>query len=30
MINVLKIVFLGIVGFGLLVYLTAPEQPKKN
>jgi len=28
MINVLKIVFLGIVGFGLLVYLTAPEQPK--
>lgn len=28
--NVLKIVFLGIVGFGLLVYLTAPEQPHTN
>jgi len=28
MINVLKIVFLGIVGFGLLVYLTAPQQPR--
>ena len=28
MINVLKIVFLGIIGFGLLVYLTAPQQPK--
>lgn len=26
MANVLKIVFLGIVGFGLLVYLTAPKQ----
>lgn len=26
MANILKIVFLGIVGFGLLVYLTAPEQ----
>lgn len=28
MVNVLKIVFLGIIGFGLLVYLTAPQQPK--
>ena len=26
MINVLKIVFLGVIGFGLLVYLTAPSQ----
>ncbi|MGB5792930.1 hypothetical protein [Poseidonibacter sp.] len=26
MANVLKIVFLGIIGFGLLVYLTAPKQ----
>jgi len=26
MANILKIVFLGIIGFGLLVYLTAPEQ----
>jgi len=25
--NILKIVFLGIVGFGLLVYLTAPKNP---
>lgn len=30
MANILKIVFLGVVGFGLLVYLTAPEQPNKN
>lgn len=30
MINTLKIVFLGIVGFGLLVYLTAPEQENKS
>jgi len=30
MMNVLKIVFLGIVGFGLLVYLTAPEQSNTN
>jgi len=28
MINVLKIVLLGVIGFGLLVYLTAPEQPR--
>lgn len=26
MINTLKIVFLGVIGFALLVYLTAPEQ----
>lgn len=26
--NVLKIVFLGVIGFGLLVYLTAPEAPE--
>ncbi len=30
MANVLKIVFLGIIGFGLLIYLTAPEQPSTN
>lgn len=30
MANILKIVFLGIVGFGILVYLTAPEQANKN
>ncbi len=30
MINFLKIAFLGIIGFGLLVYLTAPEQIKKD
>ena len=30
MINFLKIAFLGIIGFGLLVYLTAPEQTKKD
>ena len=30
MANTLKIVFLAIVGFGLLVYLTAPEQTNKN
>ncbi|GGD37845.1 hypothetical protein GCM10012288_09910 [Malaciobacter pacificus] len=31
--NILKIVFLGVVGFGLLVYFTAPKNPnpvKKN
>jgi hypothetical protein len=28
MANVLKIVFLGIIGFGLLVYLTAPDKPR--
>ena len=27
MANILKIVFLAIIGFGLLVYLTAPEKP---
>jgi hypothetical protein len=30
MANVLKIVFLGIMGFGLLVYLTAPDQTKTD
>lgn len=30
MMNVLKMVFLGIVGFGVLVYLTAPEQNPKS
>ena len=30
MANVLKIVFLGIIGFGLLVYLTAPKQVEKK
>ena len=28
--NVLKIVFLGILGFGLLTYLTAPKNVEKN
>ena len=28
--NILKIVFLGIIGFGLLTYLTAPKNPNKN
>lgn len=28
--NVLKIVFLGVVGFSLLVYLTAPKNPNKE
>jgi len=31
MANILKIVFLGIIGFGLLVYLSAPQAPgEKN
>lgn len=30
MVNILKIVFLAIIGFGLLVYLTAPKQPSKD
>jgi len=30
MVNTLKIVFLAIIGFGFLVYLTAPEQQEKN
>ncbi len=30
MANILKIVFLAIIGFGLLVYLTAPEQPTND
>ena len=30
MANILKIVFLAIIGFGLLVYLTAPEQVNKD
>ena len=28
--NIIKIVFLGIIGFGLLTYLTAPKDPNKN
>lgn len=28
--NILKIIFLGIIGFGLLTYLTAPKNPNKN
>ncbi|PUE63826.1 hypothetical protein [Arcobacter caeni] len=28
--NIFKIVFLGIIGFGLLAYLTAPKNPNKN
>ncbi len=28
--NILKIVFLGVLGFGLLVYLTAPSNPNKT
>ena len=28
--NILKIVFLGIIGFSLLAYLTAPKNPNKN
>ena len=27
--NLLKIVFLTIVGLGIITYVTAPEQPKK-
>lgn len=30
MANILKIVFLAIIGFGLLVYITAPEKPNKE
>ena len=30
MANVLKIVFLGVIGFGLLVYLTAPKQVERK
>lgn len=30
MANVLKIVFLGIIGFGILIYFTAPEQPSNK
>jgi hypothetical protein len=30
MMNVLKIVFLGVLGFGILVYLTAPEQENSS
>ena len=30
MANILKIVFLAILGFGLLVYLTAPEKPNTD
>ena len=28
--NILKIVFLGIIGFGLLTYLTAPKNIEKS
>lgn len=28
--NILKMVFLGVIGFGILVYLTAPTPPQKE